>query len=328
MNACRTVNSCETCDAVQQNNEILTTTPHASELNVVPVTAIESVRTAPTQKVLLEIAKIVYVMDGSALIETAEETHELRAGQSIALGAGRWCSLTPIGFARLWTIYVDESFLRAQMGWALPFRNRVIPGAHPHDWRGQPLVVTSGIKRFRRMEALWRQLSAINDSGLTPERVAARAVALFARAVEFSVDALLSRDAIPVSATPPSHRSPLRGRLTDRTAVKQSVLCAEILRTRMSEPWTVDRLAREVALSRTHLNRVFTAQHGVAPIRYLTEIRLTEFTRLVEETDLTIAAASCTVGWTDSRIAARWFRRRFGLSPSEFRRQAHPIVGQ
>lgn len=58
----------------------------------------------------------------------------------------------------------------------------------------------------------------------------------------------------------------------------------QLLRDRMAESWTTTALARSVAVSRTHLTRLFVACTGFPPMRYLTEIRLTEFTRLIDET--------------------------------------------
>jgi AraC-like DNA-binding protein len=267
-------------------------------------------------------AKIVHVMEGAASVETPFGTYELSAGSAFALGAGMWCSLAPVHAIRVWTIYVDEDFLRTQMGWALPVRSRVIPGMHPLDWTGAPLVLKPGIDNLRRIEPIWRQMSVLSGSQLPPEKAAARAVALFTWAVELSVEALVVPGPAMVEAWQPS---PVLGNLSS-SSVGQAGRAATVLRSRMTEAWTVERLAGEVALSRTHLTRLFTAQFGVAPIRFLTEARLTEFTRLIEETDLTVDAAARTVGWMDSRVAAMWFRRRFGISPSQFRRSPHPFV--
>lgn len=274
------------------------------------------------RRAVFDSAKIVHVLEGSARVETALGTHELSSGSAFALGAGRWCSLVPLRAVRVWTIYVDEEFLRAQMGWALPVRSRVIPGMHPLDWTGAPLVLKPGIDNLRRIEPIWRQLSVINSSNLPPEKAAARAVALFAWAVELSVEALVVSDLAGIEA---AGRSPVQGTLSSSSA-GQAGLAARALRSRMAEAWSVERLAGEVALSRTHLTRLFSVEYGIAPIRFLTEVRLTEFTRLIEETDLTVEAAARAVGWTDSRVAAIWFRRRFGVSPSQFRRSPHPFV--
>nr|WP_243752443.1 helix-turn-helix transcriptional regulator [Leucobacter weissii] len=92
----------------------------------------------------------------------------------------------------------------------------------------------------------------------------------------------------------------------------------------MSERWTVQLLADEVALSRSHLTRLFVRHLGVAPMRFLVEIRLTEFTRFIDESDLPVATAARRVGWDDARVAAYWFKRRYGVGPTQFRRRPHP----
>ena len=60
-------------------------------------------------------------------------------------------------------------------------------------------------------------------------------------------------------------------------------------------------------------------------MRLLTELRVTEFARLIEETDLSATRAAKDVGWNDPRVASHWFRRRYGLTPTQYRRtpQAH-----
>lgn len=52
----------------------------------------------------------------------------------------------------------------------------------------------------------------------------------------------------------------------------------------------------------------------------LIELRLTEFTRLIEETGLTITEAARSVGWNDPRVATIRFQRRYGITPSRYRK--------
>lgn len=58
-------------------------------------------------------------------------------------------------------------------------------------------------------------------------------------------------------------------------------------------------------------------------MRFLTELRLTTFTRLIEETNLSVARAAHAVGWSDPRIASNWFLRRYGMTPTEYRSRPH-----
>lgn len=291
------------------------------------VNSVEHVRTQPTTRTVFDQSKIVYLLEGAARIRTGRGTVHLEAGQSMALGSCVWCQIFPAGRIRTWTVFVDEEHLRTQMSWLLPDPRRVIPGVHPSEWDGVPLVLTPGHRLLGRLEPIWRQISVLNSSAMLPEVRAARSIALFARAVEISTRMFLTPDAkaqVPVTSV----CSPIAGRTSIAPARGELAKAAELLRRHMDRQWSVQRLAGAVSLSKPHLSRLFLDQLGLPPMRYLSEIRPTEFTRLVEETDLPLAAAAKKVGWCDARVAATWFRRRYGMSPSVFRGHPHPFLDQ
>ena len=288
------------------------------------MTALELVRTLASSRALCRHAQIMNVMEGSTRIETANGDYMLRAGMSIALGADRWCRIKPQGRVRIWSIYADEQFLRMQMSWFLPHRERVHSGLHPCEWDGTAIVLTPGTAALRKVEPLWRQMSILNDGTHAPEVAAIHTIELFARWVSGVLPVFLDASMSPQPIRPLWR--PIAGRLTRPPSAGHVTKAIDLLRARLAEPWTVNSLANEVAVSRTHLTRLFTAHAGAPPMRFLAEIRLTEFTRLIEETDVPISAAARQVGWVDSRIASARFRRRFGVSPSEFRETPHPAA--
>lgn len=285
------------------------------------MTAVESVRTLPTSRAEFSQARITHVMEGTADVVTADGTLRLVPGMSLAVAGEQWCQIIPHCRLRLWTIYADETLLRIMMAWFMPDKKRILAGFHPHDWDGGPIVLTSGVPTFRQLEPIWRQMSILRDGSYAPEVAAIRTIELFARWVGFVIpDFLLSKG---VPATGASARVPITGHLTDTTSVGHVGRAVRLLRENIEDPWTVDTLARRVALSRTHLTRLFVQRTGVAPMRFLTEVRLTEFTRLIEESDMPVACAARAVGWSDPRIASKWFVRRFGITPSRFRAIPH-----
>lgn len=296
-----------------------------SVVGVAPLIAVESTRTLPTNRVVFTYAKIINVMEGAVEVETTDGVLLLVPGTSLAIGAERWCLMRPRSRVRMWTVYVDEDFLRAQMALLLPDRTRVLGGLHPHEWDGGPSLVNPGISRLRLLEPLWRQLNVLRNDTHVPEVVRARSVELFARWIGIVAPAFLAKElGEGLGEQTESTLRPIRGRLTDTTTLGHVGLAVRLLRERMHEPWTVGALAASVALSRAHLTRLFSAHTGVSPIRFLTDIRLTEFTRLIEETELPVAHAAQTVGWPDPRIASAWFNRRFGITPSQYRLNPHP----
>jgi AraC-like DNA-binding protein len=277
--------------------------------------AIESVRTRPTRKTIFPHAKIVGLMSGRLRVTTATGAAELEAGDVFVLGSGLWCALRPAEPIRTWTIHLDETFLRCYTMWALPPAERLQPGTHPADWDGGMRVFHPGAATLARIEPLMRQIS-VADRSSHAELMRSMAVRHFAEAVELMIPALLDDS---VDRSERCDRGPVVGRLSAAPIRSDAARAAELLRSRMAEPWTLSRLAAEVSVSASYLPEMFRLTFGTPPIRYLNEIRLTSFVRLLEETDLPIALAANKVGWRDSRIASARFRRRYGLSPSAYR---------
>lgn len=172
---------------------------------------------------------------------------------------------------------------------------------------------------------MWREISVIGQAETT-ELSTTRMIALFTRTIEFGLPSLLvGRGEADASETRRAD-FPVKATLTQFPLAQQVRQAVCLLRGGVAKPWTVERLSVQVAMSRSHLTRLFNEQVGVAPMRFLTEVRLTEFTRLIEEAELSVSSAARAVGWIDARVATRWFSRRFGMTPSEFRLRPHPAV--
>lgn len=301
---------------------------HAAEAREragVLLTAVESKRSSPIRRAVFEHAKIVHVMEGRVRVDTSSGSHELLPGSALVLGAGRWCSMQPMPFTRVWTLYIHEAFLRAQFGWILTDPSRVRPGVHPDSWDGSAIVLRPGIEVFQLIEPVWRRISVVDYTDRT-ELGTSRMLALFTRTIEFSLPSLLVRGGENDGREGADAAFPVRGTLVQSPLTQQVRGAIELLRGSMAEPWTVFRLSQKVSISPSHLTRLFNEQVGVAPMRFLAEVRLTEFTRLLEETELSISSAAKKVGWRDARVASRWFSRRFGVNPSQYRRHPHPTA--
>jgi AraC-like DNA-binding protein len=84
--------------------------------------------------------------------------------------------------------------------------------------------------------------------------------------------------------------------------------------------WTVDALARDVALSRSALAERFTQLIGTPPMQYLTQWRLTLAAQALSQSTDGIARIAERSGYDSEAAFTRAFKREFGVPPTVWRR--------
>lgn len=84
-------------------------------------------------------------------------------------------------------------------------------------------------------------------------------------------------------------------------------------------PWSVEAMAREVAMSTRTFQRRFTETTGLPPGEWLVNLRLEEAKHLLEMTRLPIEDVATKVGFGSIGTLRHHFHRVVGLSPREYR---------
>ena len=79
-------------------------------------------------------------------------------------------------------------------------------------------------------------------------------------------------------------------------------------------------VARKVALSPFYLTRIFKAQYGVPPYRYLIRLRINYATDLLRDSVLTVTQICHRAGFNSLSHFITTFRRHVGMSPTQYRR--------
>lgn len=83
---------------------------------------------------------------------------------------------------------------------------------------------------------------------------------------------------------------------------------------------TLTDIASKFHLTEHYFSQVFKSTEGRTFMAYLTHIRLEESCKLLENPSLTIYMVSESVGYSDSKYFSRIFRREYGVTPSQYRR--------
>jgi AraC-like DNA-binding protein len=91
-----------------------------------------------------------------------------------------------------------------------------------------------------------------------------------------------------------------------------------------AKSWTVDELARKVALSRSALAERFTSILGEPPMQYLTRWRLALAARMLREGREPILRIAERSGYESEGAFSRAFKREFGVPPASWRRTSTP----
>jgi len=97
-----------------------------------------------------------------------------------------------------------------------------------------------------------------------------------------------------------------------------------LLHRRPAAPWTIERLAAEVGISRSRLAECFTQYVGQPPMQYLARWRIQLAARILTDGGTKIAAAAREVGYDSESAFSRAFKRFVGVSPAAWRRSAAP----
>jgi AraC-like DNA-binding protein len=98
-----------------------------------------------------------------------------------------------------------------------------------------------------------------------------------------------------------------------------------LMHERPVDDWSLAKLAREVAASRSVLSERFTRVVGVPPMQYLAQWRLQLAAELLASGGTKVSAVGMRVGYESEAAFSRAFKRATGASPAEWRRRRQLI---
>ena len=95
-----------------------------------------------------------------------------------------------------------------------------------------------------------------------------------------------------------------------------------LLHDRPGDPWSLERLARRIGVSRSVLAERFTALIGQPPMRYLTRWRIQLACRMLSDDRAKVSTVAFDVGYRSEAAFSRAFKAHAGTSPAGWRRRA------
>ncbi|MBN1410160.1 MAG: substrate-binding domain-containing protein [Spirochaetales bacterium] len=89
------------------------------------------------------------------------------------------------------------------------------------------------------------------------------------------------------------------------------------------EDINLDHISRQFKMSKYYLSRMFHKLKGVSLSEYITQTRLDEAVKLLENTDQDITHIAYNTGYNNSNYFHVVFKRKYGITPGEYRQNFH-----
>jgi len=115
-----------------------------------------------------------------------------------------------------------------------------------------------------------------------------------------------------------AHRSYLPQSTRSRILIAEEIIALRYTDSML----TVSELAQACGISEAYFRRIFTEAHGTAPAAYIAALRLERAKELLSSQRITAAQTAELCGYGDPAYFSREFRRRTGMTPTEFRTAA------
>jgi AraC family transcriptional regulator len=96
-------------------------------------------------------------------------------------------------------------------------------------------------------------------------------------------------------------------------------LAIDYIHAHYAEPLTIAEIARAAGVASGYFTRFFKAIAGVPPRAYLTEVRFERAKVLIRSTSKSMTQIAADCGFADQSHMTNVFRKRVGMTPTEFR---------
>lgn len=271
-----------------------------------PIATRTIVCSMPSTSAIEEGVKLIFVTEGQGQLRTGSGAIDLRVGSVVALPTGTWCAAEPWHPFEMVALYLHPLFAESLVSW--------MPSTHPLTHH--MLRATSGDE-----DASTLHLSEAAMASLRPRLVTLSAHELKV-ADEFAVYADLASLFSDIGRVA-GNGSPVTAsaEASLRTLRLEVARAAWVLRQHPAKPWSTSTLAAEVSLSASQLTRLFQEELGIGPAAFLRNVRIDRMAGHLVENDMSVAEASRATGWSSRSAASRAFKRRYGVSPSNFARE-------
>ncbi len=107
---------------------------------------------------------------------------------------------------------------------------------------------------------------------------------------------------------------------TDNRIDRTMLMVTEYINTNLHRNVTVSELAQAAGYSPDHFTKIFKRFFGCLPLKYVANVKLERAKKRLRETRLPITSIAEELGFCDASHFGRFFKKRTGSSPAQYRK--------
>ncbi len=188
------------------------------------------------------------------------------------------------------------------------------------------IVVQSGLSAMSQLQAaltdVWRLWVADRGDSLLARARLAHAIALWPAEVVAVGSTVASRDLAVCASSRTSSRSCRASKSPDDGRLDSALTLME---RRLSQPPSLDELARASNMSVRHFSRRFREAFGVSALDYFDRKRLSLAQHVLAFESQSVSEAASRLGFSSAAAFSRWFTLASGQTPGSYRDRPHVL---
>lgn len=253
--------------------------------------------------------ELAFLMQGQTKHLTVRGSKICRAGSVFIIPPGAWHGYTQCRDLEIYNCLLSPHLLQNELGWSAQDKDlrELLPPSRAYNPDLIELKVPPQMRPALRaaLEALHGAYARSDSSRV---EVLGRLLILLH---------LLASSAQRIGNSP---ERPLDVHPSVRRAL-------QLFERDMSRTWTLRELASDLHVNPSYLVRLFHANTGFAPMKYLANRRAELAATLLLSERIPVGEVGNRVGWSDPKQFARSFKQYYGVNAREYRRKMQVQLG-
>lgn len=121
-------------------------------------------------------------------------------------------------------------------------------------------------------------------------------------------------------------QSPELAKIIQGLRQRQISTALSLMHQRLDEPWTMEKLATAVGMSRSKFAELFAKTIGCGPMTYLADWRIQKAISLLTASQLSVQQVAVKTGYQSPAAFTRAFAQKMGMPPKEYRKKDRALL--